>query len=37
LQRELPDRDLLVETADTSTAKNDTVIDDILSAAKDGE
>ena len=33
LQRELPDRDLLVEVADANTAKNDTVIDDILSAA----
>ena len=37
LQRELPDRDLLIETVDANTAKNDTVIDDILSAARDGE
>lgn len=37
LQREVPDRDLLVETADSGAIKNDTVIDDILSAVKDGE
>ena len=37
LQRELPDRDLLLETAAAGTAKNDTVIDDILSAVEDGE
>ena len=37
LQREVPDRELLIETADASTVKNDTVIDDILSAVEDGE
>lgn len=37
LQREVPDRELVIETADASTVKNDTVIDDILSAVEDGE
>ncbi len=37
LQREVHDRDLLIETADAPTAKNDTVIDDILSAAENGQ
>ena len=34
LQREVHDRDLIVETAETSTIKSDTVIDDILSAVE---
>ena len=37
LQREVHDRDLLIETADAPTATNDTVIDDILSAAENGQ
>ena len=37
LAREVPDREFLVETADAPTAKNDTIIDDILSAANDGQ
>jgi DNA polymerase-3 subunit gamma/tau len=37
LAREVHDRELLVETADAPTAKNDTIIDDILSAANDGQ
>ena len=34
LAREVHDRELLVETADAPSAKNDTIIDDILSAAE---
>jgi DNA polymerase III gamma/tau subunit len=34
LQREVKDRDLLIEVASTEQEKNDTVIDDILSAAE---
>ncbi|MBQ9801858.1 MAG: DNA polymerase III subunit gamma/tau [Clostridia bacterium] len=37
LQREVRDSDLLIETAETSTVKTDTVIDDILSAAENGQ
>ncbi len=33
LQREVADRDLIVEVASAETAKKDTIIDDILSAA----
>ena len=36
LSREVRDGDLLIELADAPNAKNDTVIDDILSAAEDG-
>ena len=34
LQREVRDSDLVIETAENSTVKTDTVIDDILSAAE---
>ncbi|MBQ2757739.1 MAG: hypothetical protein IJF31_04565, partial [Clostridia bacterium] len=34
LQREVRDGDLIIETAENSTVKTDTVIDDILSAAE---
>jgi len=37
LSREVRDGDLLIELADAPSAKNDTVIDDILSAAQDGQ
>lgn len=37
LQREVRDSDLVIETAETSTVKSDTVIDDILSAAENGQ
>jgi DNA polymerase-3 subunit gamma/tau len=37
LQREVSDKDLLIEIATEGAAKNDTVIDDILSAANNGE
>ena len=37
LAREVQDRELLVETRDAPSAKNDTIIDDILSAAEGGQ
>jgi len=36
LQREVRDSDMVIETAENSTVKTDTVIDDILSAAEQG-
>ena len=37
LQREVADRDLIVEVAEPTAATKDTIIDDILSAAEDAE
>ena len=37
LQREIADRDLIVEVAASVTEQKDTIIDDILSAAEDAE
>ena len=37
LAREVHDNELLVETRDAPRAKNDTIIDDILSAAEGGQ